>query len=66
MKKGLIFSVLFVLVVAGVAAGAAINYGENDRLPEGYNVAGLSVGGKTPDEALKQVQARIRSWRRRR
>ncbi|MCD9022340.1 VanW family protein [Cohnella silvisoli] len=59
MKKGWLIASLLTLVVIGAGVGGAISYGSDDKLPEGFNVGGLTVGGQTADSALKQIQIRL-------
>jgi vancomycin resistance protein YoaR len=57
MRKGWLITVLLGLAIVGAGIGGAISYGSDDTLPEGFNVSGLTVGGQSPTEALKRIQA---------
>jgi vancomycin resistance protein YoaR len=57
MRKGWFITGLLGLAIIGAGIGGIISYGSNDTLPEGFNVSGLRVGGQSPAEALKLIQA---------
>lgn len=57
MRKRWIITGLLGLAIIGGGIGGVISYGSNNKLPEGFNVSGLRVGGQTPAEALRLIQA---------
>jgi vancomycin resistance protein YoaR len=60
MRKGWIFAIVFLLLLAGAGAGgAAYYYGKDNRLPQEFTVGGLQVGGLSASTALEIVRARI-------
>ncbi|RKP47220.1 vanomycin resistance protein VanB [Cohnella endophytica] len=62
MKKGwIITSVLLVLIAAmtGVGIGVTMQFGNDDKLPEGFSVGGMPLGGIEPEVALSRIQARL-------
>jgi vancomycin resistance protein YoaR len=59
MRKGWLITVFLLLLAAGAGVGAAISYGSNDTLPDGFEVGDFAVGGQKADAALKQIQARL-------
>ncbi len=47
------------LFAGGAAAGAAYGYGQDDRLPAGFAVGGLQLGGRPAAQALELLQERL-------
>jgi vancomycin resistance protein YoaR len=65
MRKGwLIAGVLALLITAGGAGGTIYVYGSDETLPEGFQVAGLAVGGQTADDGLEQINKRLSELRK--
>ncbi len=59
MRKGWLITGLIALVVVGGGLYGAYSYGSDDKLPEGFNVGGLAVGGQRADSAIREVQTKI-------
>ncbi|XID90973.1 VanW family protein [Paenibacillaceae bacterium WGS1546] len=64
MKKGglILGGTLALFLLAGAALGGAMRYGSDSKLPDGFSVGGLSLGGMEPDDALKAVHSKIAMW----
>lgn len=59
MKKLGIIVLIFVFLLVGAGVGSAMSYGSDQALPDGFRVGGLELGGKSPEEALATIRARI-------
>ncbi|WP_186438511.1 VanW family protein [Cohnella terricola] len=59
MKKLGIIVIVVVFLLFGAGLGAAMSYGNDEALPDGFRVGGLNVGGMTPDEAIEKVRTKV-------
>lgn len=64
MKKGglILGAAITLFLLAGAALGGAMSYGGDAKLPAGFSVGGLPLGGMEPDDALKTVHSKIAMW----
>ncbi len=52
----------FLIAGVGISVGGAMAYGSEDKLPKGFAVAGLELGGLPAGNALDRVQTRVAEW----